>query len=96
MVMKKITVLALHLGYGGIERCISSLVNSLSSDYKINIISTYKLYEEPSFKIDNKVKIDYLMTDLKPNKKELKDSLKKLKLITFFKEIKKSLKILKL
>ena len=94
--MKKITVLALHLGYGGIERCISSLVNSLSSDYKINIISTYKLYEEPSFKIDNKVKIDYLMTDLKPNKKELKDSLKKLKLITFFKEIKKSLKILKL
>ena len=36
------------------------------------------------------------MTDLKPNKQELKQSLKKLKLITFFKELKKSLKVLKL
>lgn len=94
--MKKITILALHLGYGGIENCISNLANSLVDDYEVNIISTYKLYEKPVFKLNDKIKIKYLLTDLKPNKQELKQSLKKLKLITFFKELKKSLKILKL
>ncbi len=94
--MKKITILALHLGYGGIENCISNLANSLVDDYEVNIISTYKLYEKPVFKLNDKIKIKYLMTDLKPNKQELKQSLKKLKLITFFKELKKSLKVLKL
>lgn len=94
--MKKITILALHLGYGGIENCISNLANSLVDDYEVNIISTYKLYEKSVFKLNDKIKIKYLMTDLKPNKQELKQSLKKLKLITFFKELKKSLKILKL
>lgn len=94
--MKKITILALHLGYGGIENCISNLANSLVDDYEVNIISTYKLYEKPVFKLNDKIKIKYLMTDLKPNKQELKQSLKKLKLITFFKELKKSFKILKL
>lgn len=94
--MKRITILALHLGYGGIENCISNLANSLVDDYEVNIISTYKLYEKPVFKLNDKIKIKYLMTDLKPNKQELKQSLKKLKLITFFKELEKSLKILKL
>ena len=94
--MKKITILALHLGYGGIENCISNLANSLVDDYEVNIISTYKLYEKPVFKLNDKIKIKYLMTDLKPNKQELKQSLKKLKLITFLKELKKSFKILKL
>ena len=55
--MKKITILALHLGYGGIERCISNLVNSLCNDYEIEIISTYKLFDTPVFKIDDKVTI---------------------------------------
>ena len=94
--MKKITILALHLGYGGIENCISNLANSLVDDYEVNIVSTYKLYEKPVFKLNDKIKIKYLITDLKPNKQELKQSLKKLKLITFFKELKKSLKVLKL
>ena len=94
--MKKITILALHLGYGGIEKCISNLVNSICNDYEIEIISTYKLSEKPAFEIDKKVKIKYLMTDLKPNKKEIKESLKKFKLITLVKELNKSKKILKL
>ena len=94
--MKKITILALHLGYGGIERCISNLVNSLCDDYDIEIVSTYKILDKPAFKIDGKVKIKYLITDMKPNKKEIKESLKKLKLITFMKELRKAQKILKL
>lgn len=61
--MKKITILALHLGYGGIERCISNLVNSLVKDYEINIISTYQLYDNLPYKIDNGIKIDYLIND---------------------------------
>ena len=93
--MKKITVLALHLGYGGIERCISNLVNSLSNEYEINIISTYKLYDEPVFKINDNVKITYLM-NYGPNKKEIKESLKKLKIINLFKEGIKAIKTLKL
>lgn len=94
--MKKITILALHLGYGGIERCISNLANSLANDYEINIISTYKLYNQPGFKIDKKVKIDYLIEDLKPNRQELKSSLKHFQWLTFMKELKKSFMILKL
>ena len=35
--MKKISSLALHLGYGGIEQAIVSLANSLSSKYEIEI-----------------------------------------------------------
>ena len=94
--MKKITILALHLGYGGIERCISNLVNSLCNDYEIEIISTYKLFDTPVFKIDDKVTIKYLITDMKPNKKEIKEALSKFKIITLVKELIKSKKILKL
>ena len=91
--MKKITILALHLGYGGIERCISTLANTLISNYEIEIISTYKLYDEPAFNIDNKVKIKYLM-DEKPNRDEIKKALKQFKIITLIKEVIKSIKIL--
>lgn len=59
--MKKITFLVLHLGYGGIEKCISTLANSLVDDYEINIISTYKLYDEPAFKLNEKIKVEYLI-----------------------------------
>ena len=69
--MKKITILALHLGYGGIENAIATLANLLSKDYEVEIISTYKLYSEPVFKINDNVKITYLMENIKPNKKEL-------------------------
>ena len=62
--MKKITILALHLGYGGIERCISTLANSLIDEYEIEIISTYKIYDEQAFKIDDKVKIKYFLNFL--------------------------------
>lgn len=92
--MKKITILALHLGYGGIEKCISSLANILSSDYEVNIISTYRLYENPPFKLNENIKITYLMEE-KPNKQEIKVSLRHFKLIAFIKEVLKAFNILK-
>lgn len=82
--MKKITILALHLGYGGIEKCISSLANTLCKNYQVNVISTYKLYEKPSFPIDDRVKITYLIPDLSPSKNEFIDSVKHLKFIKGF------------
>ena len=59
--MKKITILALHLGYGGIEKCISSISNQLCNRYDVEIISVYKLYDNPPFDIDEKIKIKYLL-----------------------------------
>lgn len=83
--MKRITILALHLGYGGIEKCISTLANTLCKNYQVNVISTYKLYEKPSFPIDDRVKITYLIPDLSPSKNEFIDSVKHLKFIKGFK-----------
>ncbi len=37
---KKITILALHLGTGGVEKYLSSLCKMLESNYEIEIIST--------------------------------------------------------
>ena len=59
--MKKITILALHLGYGGIEKCISYLANSLCDQYNVEIISTYKLDDSPAFPLNEKVKVKYLL-----------------------------------
>ena len=93
--MKKITFLALHLGYGGIEKCISDVANLLSDDYEIEILSIYKIYDKEVFKLNNNIKITYL-TNLKPNREEFKNSLKRFKLITTFKEGIKAIKILRL
>ena len=74
--MKKVTIFSLHLGYGGIERSIVNLANLLSSDYDVEIVSTYKLDENPAFDINKKVKIKYLITAFKPNRQEWKLLLK--------------------
>ena len=92
--MKKITILALHLGYGGIEKCITSLANSLSNEYEVNIISTYKLYDEPVFKINENIKIEYLM-NYGPNKKQINECLRQHKYIKLVSELIKAIKILK-
>lgn len=94
--MKKVTILALHLGYGGIERCISMLANSLSENYQVEIISTYKLYEEPVFPLDNAVEVRYLLPKMKPNKQEFLSALKSFHLIKTYQEYKKARTILKL
>lgn len=94
--MKKVTILALHLGYGGIEKCISSLANALCDTYDVQIISTYKLYDMPPFYFNNKIKINYLMDKLKPNKEGMKKSLKKFQFIKFIKILLSNLKVLKL
>ena len=91
---RKIVILALHLEAGGAEKVICNLANLLSENNNVKIISTYKLNEKPAFKINNSVEIEYLIQDLKPNKQDLKSSLKSFNLIRTFKELLISFKIL--
>ena len=92
----KITILALHLGVGGVEKAIATLANMLSSIHEVEIISVYKLSDKPSFDINKKIKIKYLIEDLAPNKKEFKNAVKRLNILKVFKEGIKSLKIMSL
>lgn len=92
--MKKITILALHLGVGGTENAIISLSNILCKKYEVEIISTYKLKEDSAFEINPKVKVTYLMTDLKPNRLELKQAIKNHNIFSIIKELFISAKVL--
>lgn len=92
--MKKIVILALHLGYGGIEKSIAALANILCDKYEVEIACTYQLYEEPVFFIDERVKITYLVKKYTPNKKQFKEKLRQKKLFSTFLEGLKSIKIL--
>lgn len=94
--MKKISILSLHLGYGGIEKSIIALANLLCKKYEVEIVCTYKLYDKPVFDLNKKVKVCYLMEGYRPNRVEFKRALKKKKIFTAFKEGLKSLKILHL
>lgn len=89
----KITILALHLGTGGVEKYLSSLSNMLIKDYKIEIICTYKIDEKPAFYFDDKIKIKYLIND-KPYKNEMKNALKNKKINSSIKYLFKNIKIL--
>lgn len=93
--MKKITILALHLGYGGIEKYISTLCKMLENDFVIEIISTYKVLEKPAFDFSDKIKITYLIDD-RPYKEEMKQAINNKRLFIFFKYFLKNLKILNL
>ena len=91
---KKIVILVLHLGTGGTERMVCNLANMLAKDNYVKIISTYKLNDRPAFDIDNRIEIEYLSENLKPNKQELKYALKKRNILLICKELFKSLRIL--
>ena len=84
--LKKVTILALHLGYGGIEKSIAALANLLADDYEVEIISSYQLFDKPAFDIDPRVEVRYLITKYKPNREAWKSSIKHLRPISFVKE----------
>lgn len=83
--MKKVSILSLHLGYGGIEKSIVALANLLCESYKVEIACVYKLYDKSVFELDKRVKVKYL-TKIKPNKKEFYEYLKKKKIFKTLKE----------
>ena len=91
--MKKITFLALHLNYGGIEKCLSDVCNLLCNDYEIEILSTYKLQDKPIYYFNDKIKITYL-TNVKPNREKIKYKLKHFKIFSLIIESFISIKVL--
>ena len=92
--MKKVSILSLHLVYGGIEKSVCALANILIEKYDVEIATTYKLSEIPAFYLNPKVKIKYLTNNIVPNKEEWKQSIKKVKPIKFAKESYKSISTL--
>ncbi len=91
--MKKIVIVCLHLGHGGIEKYVSSLANILSSDYNVEIISVYKTKKTPAYFIDNKVKIFYLFS-FGPYDNSARQLLNSKKYLLLLKEIFKRIYIL--
>ncbi len=94
--MKKISILSLHLGYGGIEKCVTTLANILCTRYEVEIATCYRLYEKPAFFLDKRVKVVYLNGDLKPNHESLRKALKSKNILSIIKEGLFSLKVLSL
>jgi len=92
--MKKISILALHLGYGGIEKSIATLANTLSQKYDVEIAATYKLYDECVYELNKNIKVKYLNTELKPNRAALKSAVSSKNLYRVVKEACFSLKVL--
>lgn len=91
--MKKIVIFGLHLGYGGVEQAIVNLANMLCNDYIVELVVTYKVTDKCIWNLNDKINLIYL-TDLKPNKDELKNAIKNKNIISFIKESLKSLNIL--
>lgn len=89
----EITILALHLGYGGTEKYLSSLCKMLENDYKINIIVTYKVSEKPAFEFSDKIKIKYLI-DEAPNRNNFLKAVKNKNVLNIFGEGIKAVKLL--
>ncbi len=86
--MKRITFIALHLGFGGIEKSIANVANMLCNDYEIKVISIYKLYDKPVFEFDKKIKIEYLIdTDLPIKLNKYRKIVSELNILGFFKNI---------
>lgn len=91
--MKKVSILGLHLGIGGVENAIVSLANALSDNFDVSIVVSYKVIDKPIFNINKKVRVIYL-SNYKPNREELKKSLKDKNIVGVIKEAFKSIKIL--
>ena len=93
LVNDKISMYALHLGFGGTEKSTVDVANMLSKKYDVNIISLYKTEEEIPYSLNENVKVTYL-SDTKPRKDELVKYIKKFKIIKAFKLINESMSLL--
>lgn len=89
--MKKITILALHLNYGGVEKYISSLCKMLEDKYEIELIVTYSGI--PAFNFSKNIKIKYLINEM-PNREKFMEYLKDKKIFKTLLEGFKAIKIL--
>lgn len=66
--MKKISILSLHMGYGGIEKSAAAVANILCEKYDVEIVCSYKLYDKPTFPLNKKIKVKYLINSDLPSR----------------------------
>ena len=93
--MRKVSILSLHLGYGGIEKCIVSLANLLCDRYEVEIAVCYQLYDNSAFQLDDRVKVIYLNDkDIIPNHESLRNAYANHNIVSLIKESIFSLKVL--
>jgi len=89
----KITILMLHLQFGGIEKQTITFANELSKKYDVKIISTYSMNSKPAYEINKNIEIKYLINDV-PNRNEFKAAIRHRNIFKIFKEGLRSVKIL--
>ncbi|MEG1995107.1 MAG: O-antigen ligase family protein [Bacilli bacterium] len=89
----KISILALHMGFGGVENAIASTASMLCEKYNVEIISLYKKVEKIPFEINSKVKVIYLMNETS-NKEKITEAIKNKKVFLLLIESYKAVKIL--
>ena len=82
---RKIVILSLTLGYGGIEKYISSLCKMLGDKYEIKIICNYKQSNKPAFDYHN-ASIEYVY-EREFRNASLKELLKRFKILEMLKEL---------
>lgn len=91
----KLTIMALHLKPGGIEKFISTTSKFLAKHYDVEIVSVYKYKKSEIVDIDKKVKVKYLLEEkYKPNKDKIKLCLKNKDVFKLVKEICFAIKVL--
>lgn len=91
--MKTIRILALHLAYGGVEKAIISMANLFAEKYNVEIICVYNMPGSPAFRLDERVKVRYLLSET-PNREQWKDALRRRDPAAFVKESVKSVRVL--
>lgn len=85
---KELEILVYHLGYGGIEKAVSSLASLLKDEYTVSILSLYRLYDQPIFPFDPSIKIKYLYeTDIPLKVKKYNQLLKKMQIAKLLKAL---------
>lgn len=85
---KKIIIPVLHLSYGGIEKAVTSLANELINNYQVEIISFYQIHEKPPYKLNNKIKVKYLIKDdIAKRVEDYKLYIRQLKFLKLFKAL---------
>lgn len=93
--MKKITFLLLHLNYGGLEKQVTTLANELAKSYDVELVVLYDLLNGKSFyKLNDNIKVKFVLKYGPIKAKQLKEMLKKIKIIELFKSLAKDIKLI--
>lgn len=90
---KRVSIIALHLGVGGVEKAIINMANLFAERYEVKIYSVYNMPGSPAFPLDSRVRVKYLLRDV-PNRREWREAVQSRNIPGFFRESLRSVRIL--